>query len=85
MAAHYQALREYAPAVYAGRVTLFRARTRPLFREHGPDLGWGRLAGGGLEVVDVPGNHDTVLREPRVRTLAQALQARLRQAQADCP
>jgi thioesterase domain-containing protein/acyl carrier protein len=76
--AHYQAMRDYAPKVYPGRVTLFRARVRPLFRLHGRDLGWGALAGGGLEVVAVPGNHDTMLKEPNVRVLAEALLARLR-------
>jgi thioesterase domain-containing protein/acyl carrier protein len=78
MAAHYQALRDYRPRPYPGRVTLFRARTRPLFRLHGWDLGWGALAGGGLEVVAIPGNHETLLREPRVRVLATALKERLR-------
>src|SRR5262249_18637573 len=32
MATHYEALRNYTPRPYPGRVTLFRARTRPLFR-----------------------------------------------------
>jgi thioesterase domain-containing protein/acyl carrier protein len=76
--AHYQALRDYAPRAYPGRVTLFRARVRPLFRLHGRDLGWGALAGGGLEVVSVPGNHETMLKEPNVRALAEALLTRLR-------
>jgi hypothetical protein len=79
---HYQALRDYVPKVYAGPVVLLRARTRPLFRLHGHDLGWGRLAGGGLEVVTVPGNHETILKEPNVRVLAEALLTHLRAAQA---
>jgi thioesterase domain-containing protein len=80
---HYQALRAYKPKVYPGRVTLFRARVRPLFRLHGRDLGWSRLVGGGLEVVVVPGNHLTMLTAPRVGALAQALLARLRAAQQE--
>ena len=75
---NYQALRDYVPKVYPGRVTLLRARTRPLFRLHGCDLGWGVLAGGGLEIVEVPGNHETILKEPNVRFLADALRTRLR-------
>jgi thioesterase domain-containing protein/acyl carrier protein len=78
--AHYQALRAYVPRAYGGRVTLFRARTRPLFRLHGRDLGWGRLAGGGLEVITVPGNHETFLKQPHVQTLAKALLAHLDKA-----
>ena len=73
MEAHYQALRDYTPRTYPGRVTLFRARTRPLSRLCGRDLGWGALAGGGLEVVSIPVNHDTLLKEPHVRALAGAL------------
>jgi thioesterase domain-containing protein len=80
MEAHYQALREYTPQPYPGPVTLFRARTRPLFRLYGRDLGWKALAGGGLEVVSIPGNHETILKEPHVRALAVALADRLRAA-----
>jgi len=82
MAAHYQALRDYRPKVYPGRVTLFRAQTRPLFRLHGRDLGWRELAGGGLDIIDIPGNHETILKKPRVQVLAQALAVQLRKAQA---
>jgi thioesterase domain-containing protein len=80
MATHYQALRDYSPRPYPGRVTLFRARTRPLFRLYGRDLGWAALAGGGLEVISIPGNHESILKEPHVRVLAAALKDRLRAA-----
>jgi thioesterase domain-containing protein/acyl carrier protein len=80
--AHYQALRNYVPRPYPGRVTLFRARTRPLFRLHGRDLGWKGLARGGLEVVTIPGNHETILKEPNVQILARQLIAKLQKAQA---
>jgi thioesterase domain-containing protein/acyl carrier protein len=85
MATHYQALRDYTPKVYPGRVTLFRAQTRPLFRLHGRDLGWRKLAAAGLDIVDIPGNHETILKKPRVRVLARALAAQLRKAQAGGP
>jgi hypothetical protein len=39
----------------------------------GPDLGWRRLALGGLMVYRVPGAHDTILKEPRVTHLAATL------------
>jgi thioesterase domain-containing protein len=76
IAIHYQALRGYVPQVYPGRVTLFRARTRPLFRLHGRYLGWDRIAGGGLDVIDIPGNHESILKKPDVGVLAEALIAR---------
>jgi thioesterase domain-containing protein/acyl carrier protein len=82
LAAHYQAMRDYAPRPYPGRVALFRARVRPLLRLHGRDLGWGQLARGGLEVVTVPGNHETLLKPPHVQHLAATLLAHLSRAQA---
>jgi thioesterase domain-containing protein/acyl carrier protein len=82
MEEHYRALRAYVPGVYPGRVTLFRARVRPLFRLHGPDLGWGPFARGGVEVIVIPGNHETILKEPHVRALAARLRARLRRGMA---
>jgi thioesterase domain-containing protein/acyl carrier protein len=78
---HYQAMRQYVPKVYAGRVTLFRARVRPLLRPRADDLGWGRLAGGGLEIIPVPGNHETMLKPLHVAELAEALSAQLTRAQ----
>jgi thioesterase domain-containing protein/acyl carrier protein len=80
MERHYAALREYQPVPYPGHVTLFRARARPLFRLYGWDLGWQALAGGRLDVVPIPGNHASLLKEPHVRTLAGALKERIRAA-----
>ena len=70
MELHYQALNKYDPKPYPGRMTLFRARTRPPFHSLEPDLGWGDLARGGIDIRDVPGNHLSVLYEPYVRILA---------------
>lgn len=72
---HYQLLRDYVPQRYPGPITLFRAQCRPLLRLHGKDLGWNRLAGGGLKIISVPGNHETTLREPNVQFLAGSLLA----------
>ena len=77
MEANLQASRQYVCQPYAGRVTLLRARTRPLFRPAPADLGWGKLALGGVDVHIVPGNHGTILRPPYVQHLGQHLQAAL--------
>jgi thioesterase domain-containing protein/acyl carrier protein len=79
---HYQAMRDYQPRPYPGRVTLFRARVRPLLRAHGRDLGWRPLARGGLRIITVPGNHETILKPPHVKVLAATLLAELNKAQA---
>ena len=63
----------YKPRVYTGKVALFKARTRPLFRLWEPDLGWSKLAKGGVEVHTVRGSHSNMLREPNVRLLAKAI------------
>jgi thioesterase domain-containing protein len=40
-----------------------------------PTLGWETLAGGGLEIHDVPGGHISMFEEPNVRILAETLKA----------
>ena len=76
-----QALREYVPQVYPGCVTLFRASNQPAGYNNDRDLGWGELAAGGVETHEIPGYHGSIVREPRVRLLAEQLQACLSQAQ----
>jgi thioesterase domain-containing protein len=66
------ASREYVPRVYAGRVTLFRAR-EGRYGEDDPALGWAPLAAGGLDLIEVPGDHVTMLREPNTAVLAEHL------------
>ena len=73
--AQYRALRAYTPQVYPDRLTLFRSRMQPLFSSHKPDKGWGPLAGGGLEIRSIPGNHLGMLQEPHVKALAKELRA----------
>ncbi|MBW4493514.1 MAG: amino acid adenylation domain-containing protein [Oscillatoria princeps RMCB-10] len=81
--ANRQAVRNYLPQVYPGRVTLFRSIERPTRKYYDPLLGWGELAAGGVEVVEVPGHHKTLILEPYVRFLAEKLRACLDKAQAE--
>ncbi len=74
MEANLRALREYVPKPYQGRVTLIRARTRPLLHSLHKDLGWGEWAAGGVDIKSVPGHHASILEEPSVRILAEHLQ-----------
>src|SRR5262249_33683210 len=77
--ANYRLLVNYRVQVYPGRITLFRAHAQPLFCRQGADLGWGPMAGGGLTIEVIPGTHDSMLRQPYVRVLAQKLNAALQQ------
>jgi amino acid adenylation domain-containing protein len=73
MAAHYRALMAYQPRLYAGRITLFRARVQSMSRCPLPDLGWGALASDGMEIHVVPGGHYSMLLEPNVPVLGELL------------
>lgn len=60
------AAERYTPPAYQGRVVLFRASETDLVYQHaGPTLGWGDLLPG-LEIHEVPGDHDSVTREPNI-------------------
>jgi thioesterase domain-containing protein len=83
LVSHYRAVLDYAPQVYPGRVALFRARTQPLLASHQPDLGWGRLVAGGLDIEVIPGEHDALVSEPAVRLLGVRLAAALDRAQSE--
>jgi thioesterase domain-containing protein/acyl carrier protein len=71
----------FRPTVYPGRITLFKAAEQRA--EFGPDpqLGWGVVARGGVEVYEVPGDHMTILDQPRVAVLAKRLRSCLDAAQ----
>jgi hypothetical protein len=73
--AQRRALAAYVPAAYSGRVTLFRARRQPVFCSHNPTLGWSQMAAGGVEIIEVPGAHHSMLHDPYVQGLAAALNA----------
>ena len=77
-----QASRAYEPQPFKGRVALLRATEQPYGIVPAPTNGWSSMAVGSLEVRDVPGHHGAIMREPRVRVLAQELDACLLRAQA---
>ena len=66
----YEALRAHRPRPYDGRVVVFRARTRPLWRTGEPDLGWRPIVRGPMQVINVRGTHATILTGSRGRALA---------------
>ena len=83
--AHHRALCNYRPQPYPGPITLIRAGTLPLFSPPEYDLGWGQIATGRLDIKVIPGAHDNILAEPRVRLLAVQLRACLRESAAMIP
>jgi amino acid adenylation domain-containing protein len=74
---NYQAARQYVPAPYPGRVTFIYAQEEISTPEN--IFGWETLATGGVEVIAVPGNHQSMIKAPQVHRLAEQLKARLTQ------
>jgi amino acid adenylation domain-containing protein len=74
---HKEAFRNYLPNIYPGRVTLFRSMLRDSKYYNDPQLGWGELATAGVEIHEIPGDHETMISEPHVLILAEKLQASL--------
>jgi non-ribosomal peptide synthetase component F/thioesterase domain-containing protein/acyl carrier protein len=74
------AVREYVPQIYNGEVNLFWASSD---LRASVDLveGWRALAGGGIEVHEIPGTHLDIVKEPHVSTLALKLNESLARAQ----
>ncbi len=77
MESNLRAFREYTPKHYSGRLTLFRASTRPLLHSQSADLGWSEWVTGGVEIHSIPGHHASILKEPNVQVLARNLQSAL--------
>jgi thioesterase domain-containing protein len=75
--ANANAAGSYEPRPYPGGLTLIRAADMPPVEQgplSEPDLGWGRVVEGTVEVLPVPGQHLTILAEPYVEGLARELE-----------
>jgi thioesterase domain-containing protein/acyl carrier protein len=77
--ANYRALRGYVPRHYPGGVVLFRATGEPEEFTREKERGWRSLAAA-VEVIDVPGDHLTMVDEPHAATLAAELREALDRA-----
>jgi amino acid adenylation domain-containing protein len=76
MLTHNRITAEYQPAQYSGRVLVVRADDQmSATRVREPDLGWQALCEQPVEVVAVPGNHVSMMRDPNIRLLAERLAA----------
>jgi acyl transferase domain-containing protein/thioesterase domain-containing protein/acyl carrier protein len=74
---------KYVLRPWRGHVVLMRAEEMGFEAEGlGQAYGWDDVIAGGVEVVQVPGNHDTLVLEPNATTLVQQLRATLDRTQA---
>ncbi|MDF5728042.1 MAG: SDR family NAD(P)-dependent oxidoreductase [Rhizonema sp. PD38] len=74
-----RAMREYLFQVYPGKITLLRTsdQTRShdsVGMQYDPQLGWGDISAGGLEIHHISGPHIYLLEKPYVKGLAEKLQ-----------
>ena len=74
--AFYDAMLAYRPKPYAGPVLVFEAKVQPLDHLLQVGLSWKAVADQ-TDIVLLDGNHETILAEPAIGCLADALRARL--------
>jgi thioesterase domain-containing protein len=74
--AHQHALENYVPSAYEGPLTVLRARDA--WTGGDSSLGWDAALGRGVTIIEVPGNHQTLLEAPHVATLADYLRTESR-------
>jgi len=72
-----QVVSDYDPEPYDGPVVLFRSERHQTGRFRDPEMGWGKLVRGGLEVHEIPGGHQDMFHEPFVETLTRHLSLHL--------
>jgi thioesterase domain-containing protein len=76
-------IKPYHPSKYAAKITVFApTTTHSAYYRFDPHLGWIGLAGGGLEVYEIPGQVTAIISEPYVEELAVKLRGCLDQATA---
>jgi thioesterase domain-containing protein len=75
--AHLRALMTQQPRRYSGTLTVIRADVRPLQHSFEPDLGWGAVVDGPVDVVRVAANHTTIMQPPHISVVARVIAERL--------
>ncbi|MDB9514491.1 amino acid adenylation domain-containing protein, partial [Kamptonema animale CS-326] len=71
--ANSKATLAYVPPTYEHKITLLRSTAQTSKSDRDFTLGWSELTNEKVEVIRLPGNHLTMLREPHVQVLAQQL------------
>ncbi len=74
-----EAGRCYQPQFYHGKIILFQSteKTEDMPIKE-PDYGWGDYVTEGVEIIQVPGNHQNMVKSPHVQTLAELLKRHLK-------
>jgi thioesterase domain-containing protein len=79
-----QAMLNYIPRSYPGVITLFKSdapypngsaviNASPAATNRDAANGWDNVAAGGVQIIGVPGDHQSMIKSPHVETLAQLI------------
>jgi aspartate racemase len=79
MDATLEALRTYHPRPYPEHIALFRAESSSPRLHCDAKGGWGSIALGGIQVVEIPGHHMNIFEPPNVSVFAEKLKVLCRQ------
>jgi thioesterase domain-containing protein len=75
--AQLRASASYSPRQFPGAITLFQASAIQAGAYKDPYSGWDGMAAAGLEIVEVPGNHVSVIDDTNIDVLAAELAGNL--------
>ena len=69
---YLNATRRHRMKPYPGKLHVFRAtETRAELAQAAPDLGWTEYAKGGIEIIDTPGSHETIVSNSNLEKLSR--------------
>jgi thioesterase domain-containing protein len=77
-----RAFRNYHPGTYSGDLTFFSTGPDAEFYPGNLTRGWNSCVTGKIIVIDIPGKHDSLFKEPFVRVVAQKIEESLRRVDA---
>jgi amino acid adenylation domain-containing protein len=73
----------YQPKDYSGSAVWIRASERALRGADNPEDDWSRWVHGGVRIVEIEGDHGSIMKEPTVAVFAERLRECLAEAQAE--
>jgi thioesterase domain-containing protein len=78
---YFKARKNYVPQTYSGNLAIFKSMQinsrKSAFGDLDSKLGWSDLATGEFDLINIPGDHLGILKEPNVAILAEELKRRL--------
>jgi thioesterase domain-containing protein len=68
---------DWRPTTMKGQIDVLTVRRQPYYRPRDSYLGWKDRSEQGVVLVPIPGKHNTILREPHIRSLCRILEDRI--------